>query len=203
MKLFLLKLLCLSTIFSSAFATNQVLEEITIGDGKFVFYGYPLNQYVSYKEFRETYPSSRNRYCSAAERGYKGRWNISGGELYLSELLKNPCNLGREKEEKYDLKKLFPDQTSQHFVKKAIWFSGEIVIPISEYQIVKTQENTEGYFYLERQVIVYKLDKGNVSERLIEYRKTKVKNLTSTKSTPTAGRAEDARPFAGRYVYFG
>jgi len=103
----------LSIICSPALASyKQILEEISIGDGKFVFYGDPLSQYISYSDFRDTYRSNIFRYCSAAERSYKGRWEISGGELYLRELLKNPCNLEREKEEKYDLTKLFPNTDS-------------------------------------------------------------------------------------------
>jgi len=186
MKIFLLKLVCFIAISSCAYATNQVPEEILIGNERFKFQEYPLSQYVSFTEFRKVYPSISFRYCSAAERGYLGRWTISDGNLYLKELLKNPCGFEKEKEEKFDLRELFSESDSQGSAKKANWYSGEITIPVSDYQIIENPKVIEGHKLIERQVIIYKFEKGKVIEKLEDKQILKIKNLTSSKTKTSA-----------------
>ena len=149
-------------------ATEQIKERVSIGDGDLMFYGYPLEQLISDSDFRETYGLTSP--CSAAWRGYQGQWIIHTGKLYLAALIKDPCRFELELEETFDLTKILPDYDFAT-PAQAIWFTGEIVIPISEYRAVnEIKHNSDQTYYLEHQVIVYQIKNGNVETRTIEFR---------------------------------
>ena len=143
------------------------MEEVSIGDGSFRFKGYPLSQLITAKDFKTKYKSGY--ICSAAWRGYKGYWSISGNSLYLDMLVKNPCSF-EESEKLYDLKVLFPNYKTPYSSQKASWFTGEIVIPISENQLVEGEKNSKGYQLIEHEVIAYTIKNGDVIKRVIEKR---------------------------------
>ena len=150
------------------------MEEIRIGDGYFMFYGYPLEQLIANSRFNQIYGITTS--CSASWRGYKGEWGISSDELFLGALVKDPCDpcafeAKYSRRKTFDLKKIIPNyDIKTNYYHKADWFSGEIVIPISEYRDVKGKKNKSGHNYSEHQVIVYLIKKGNVESREIEYR---------------------------------
>ena len=143
-------------------------ESVSIGDGNFSFYGYPLEQLVSDSEFHEIYNVSPE--CSGAWRGYQGRWLILVDVLYLRYLIKDPCGFGSSEVEAFDLKKLFPEYNEFKDALKADWFSGEIVIPISESKYVEGRKTSTGHTYSEHEVLVYVIENGNVKDRKIETR---------------------------------
>ncbi|MFT6100656.1 MAG: hypothetical protein ACJAYF_003217 [Arenicella sp.] len=172
MKKVILNLFLLLTLVLSDYsnATEQIREKIYIGDNVFFFDGYPLEQVFPKKEFHEKY--AVDDLCSGAWRGYQGIWSISKGEFFLSTLIKNPCKFEPARDEHFDLKVLFPDYGRPYSHNKAIWFSGEIIIPIGEVRAITGKKTDFGYQAYERQVIVYLIEKGNVMNRKIEYRDT-------------------------------
>ena len=161
-------LLLFSFFMQEIDATEQIRERVWIGDGDFQFYGYPLRQLIEDEDFRDIYEIES--LCSALWRGYQGYWSISNKELYLTALIKNPCSYDSKKKESFDLKIVLPDYDINKYYYKADWYSGEIVIPISESEPIEGKKNELGHQYYQNQVIVYSVEKGNIKSRVIEYR---------------------------------
>ena len=153
-------------------ATVQIPEKIIIGDGVFNFYrNYPFDTLISKKDFYELYEIETG--CSAAWRGYQGTWEIKDNKLLLVRLRKDPCNFDLKEIEHFDLMKVISNFNVRKRGHKASWYSGEIVIPISEVRLIPQKKNKFGESYKEHQVIVYLINNGNVSSREILYREYK------------------------------
>jgi hypothetical protein len=159
--------LCIFFVSAPASSTEQIPEDVSIGDGNFQFVGYPLEKLISDEEFRQKFEVEE--LCSGAWRGYQGHWQISQGVLYLLALIKNPCEFD-DKKGLFDLKKLFTSYGTPYSREKANWFSGEIVIPIGELEIDESRKSPSGHFATVHEAIVYTIENGEVLSRVIEKR---------------------------------
>ena len=139
-----------------AFATEQFREVLFVDDHPFEFHQLPLEQLISTEKFIALY---KPILCSAAWRGYRGRWVLHGNKLYLLQLDLTPCS---ENESPADLKKLFPE--SEKGVE-ANWVNMDIVVPIGEREYIWGEEK---FPIIEFQAVVYKFEKGILRARNIE-----------------------------------
>jgi len=191
-------ILALLFVCSLGNATEQILEEISIGDGLFTIYERPLSQLISKENFIELYDPPK---CSAVWRGYLGTWTIRDNKLYLNFLERDPCNLTADsrnwEEKQFDFKKIIPGKDFSLQEIEASWYSGDITIPLGEFRVVEFNEKKE----LEFQIIVYKVNKGNIESRKIKYVSdksisNKIKNVNASEASSDAARTR--RPLQRR-----
>jgi len=151
-------LLIVALLFSNvAFATQQIPDELVIDGAKFEIDIYPLEQHPEYKKItKKLAPGSM---CSANWRGHKGRWQIVNEYLVLDWLVTDACS---KNPDYVDIADLFEIGSRP---VKATWFTGEIVIRISERK--SFLNNTDGLPSIEYQAIVYKIVAGKVISRII------------------------------------
>ena len=181
-------------VCSEVNATQQILEDITILDGQFKFYERPLSQLISENDFNELFAPPQ---CSAAWRGYKGTWNISGDQLYLIFLERDPCNIIADsrnwKEKQFDFEKIIPGKNFNIQNVEANWYSGEITIPLGDFRLVNgVNEQKE----LQYQVILYTVNKGKIQNREIKYIGEKsISNKFKNVNAASGSDASSTRPF--------
>ena len=156
----------------SAEATEQILEKVSVGKGEFVFLQEPLSQLLSAEEFNQRYYVEPA--CSAAWRGYRGHWLIADEELYLMNLERDPCGGqidSRDWEAKqFDLGKIREGARAHSKPILADWYTGEIVIPIGDTEVVTPDEDAIDPYQYWFEAVVYRIEKGQVVNRTIEKR---------------------------------
>lgn len=153
MRLLFILVACIPYI---AFATEQYREVLVVDGYPFEFNQHPLEQLISSEKFIKLYKPTL---CSAAWRGYQGRWVLYGNKLYLQHLNLTPCN---ESTSLADLKKLFPDSENE---VEANWVSMDLVVPIGMREHIWGEDSSP---IVEFQAVIYKIEGGILRGRIIQ-----------------------------------
>jgi len=136
----------------SAQATVQMPENLEVDAAYFQIYQEPLDSHPLYEEITKKLAESL---CTANYRGYEGWWQLSDGYLWLSGISENPCD---DVPNELEIEDIF--NTDEYRIK-AIWFTGEIIVRISERTFFEGSRRTE------YQAVVYSFVKGKLSQREI------------------------------------
>lgn len=97
--------------------TAQIPETLVYQGQSFDMMSEPLEDYFRFGGFKPDFGFS----CSALWRGYQGRWEITGGRLYLVAV-----TLGMDDEESSVIEHFFPGYPGRVF---AHWYTGVLRIP--------------------------------------------------------------------------
>jgi hypothetical protein len=142
------------------FATAQFGDYMIIDGKKEEIFSNPLEAYL--RENRVTFFKNAG-ICSACWRGYQATWDIFDEYLYIVGLHECSCS---PKDQPIALQKIFKDLKEDKV--KAVWFSGEIRIPLGK----RLKYVHLGYMSLYEQDLFLKFEKGRlIGRRLVDNRK--------------------------------
>ena len=105
------------------FATAQMGDLMIINGEKKMIFSNPLDGYIS----KHKIEIKNTGVCSACWRGYIATWDVIDGYLYILGLDECTCS---PNDKPIPLKKIFPHIKGDKV--KAIWYSGEIRIPLGK-----------------------------------------------------------------------
>ena len=117
-------LLALFFIACQAKATAQIPDEILVDGRVEMLFSEPLNAYLARPgNLAKLKPYFAKQRCSGSWRGYKAKWQVRDGRLYLTELDTDPCG---------DHPKSVPLESLFMFEAKPVlasWYTGPLVVP--------------------------------------------------------------------------
>ena len=111
------------SLCSSCFATEQIKDVLTVGEGSYHIQEVPLNQLIEHDELSAIL---KQQMCTASWRGYKASWELKDGLLWLKHIRMNPCS---DTYESIDASILFKEK---EYPIKASWYNGKIILPVGE-----------------------------------------------------------------------
>lgn len=155
-KLFLVIFLALVV---NANATEQMLDELNVGNAKFQIKQEPLKFHSKYEHIVEFMDSE---ICSANWRRYLAKWRVHEGVFYLVDLVKNPCSKYETPNKK--ILNFFSGKNEIGII--ANWYSGKVHFQIGEDTIILDEKGDMIGF--EYEAVVYDISKGYIISREIK-----------------------------------
>ncbi|MCG7535981.1 hypothetical protein [Pseudoalteromonas sp. OOF1S-7] len=147
-------------LFSGAgFATDQVREIYIVGGKSYGIDVFPLESLYDYDGIQSKLGG--RGWCSANWRGYKGTWELKGGELWLTSLVMDSC---AQNPPLIDPVAFFGQET---YPVKASWFNESIEVRLGDIaptycQTSEGEQLQTGFVY---EATVYEFSAGDLVEQ--------------------------------------
>jgi len=114
-------------VCQTAMATGQIPEQILIDGKPNILFSEPLqNLLKNPAQMEKLRPYLSNLLCTASWRGYMAYWEIRDGNLFLVQVLANPCD---KEPQEVPLSAFF---TGSSGPVMASWYSGNLLVPLGK-----------------------------------------------------------------------